>query len=420
MSNSWLTHGLIRADLAANTSPGRRPKERATVFPIPNDNTAKVKSLSDLALSDLTLDEFPLVKAWRERLFAPEGTPEICDELPRLLTEFLRSPESGKLPLYTRRAQALNYVFSNKTPLVRDTDLLPGQTTTSFVGPVVYVDTIGYCIWPELKSVSNRAQNPFRIRPEVARRLSEEIFPYWLERRPVQEVARYSDYDTANYENDGRDRVDGGQSIDPPLRKKAGETPKCQEIMERVAFYLSDEATCVSHTVPDFGRLLKFGMDGLIGRMRKDIEEGVAGTPEQVEFLEGVMTVFEGAKTYAMHLAAAAGQAGNPELAAICQKVPAGPAETLHEAIASIWICAITCCCRRTPISGFPSAGWTSCSTPTTSRAGRNLPMPRQKRHTPGGPWNWCVTFSCAVPIMCRFPPRVRKPCLPAAVPTRP
>ncbi len=339
MSNSWLTHGLIRADLAASTPTRDRPGERASVFPIPNDNTGKVKSLSDLALSDLTLDEFPIVKAWRERLFGTEGTPEICDELPRLLTEFLRNPESEKLPLYTRRAKALNYVFSNKTPLVRDTDLLPGQTTTSFVGPVVYVDTIGYCIWPELKSVSTRAQNPFRIRPEVARRLSEEIFPYWLERRPVQEVARYSGYDTADYENDGRDRVDGGQSIDPPLRKRAGETPKCQEIMERVAFYLSDKATCVSHTVPDFGRLLKFGMDGLIGRMREDIEEGVASTPGQVEFLQGVVTVFEGAKAYAMHLAAAAGQAGNRELAAICRKVPAGPAETLHEALASIWIC---------------------------------------------------------------------------------
>ena len=139
--------------------------------------------------------------------------------------------------------------------------------------------------------------------------------------------------------NEERDRVNDGQSIDPPLRKKAGETPKCHEIMERVAFYLSDKATCVSHTVPDFKRLVTFGMDGLIGRMRKDIEDRVASTPEQVEFLEGVETVFEGAKTYAMHLAAAAEQAGNRELAAICRKVPAGPAETLHEALVSAWIC---------------------------------------------------------------------------------
>lgn len=339
MSNSQLSHDAIRAELNKSTPTRDRPNGRAAVFPIPNENTKNVKSLSDLALSDLTLDELPVVKAWRARLFAPEGIPEICDELPRLLTEFLRSPESEKLPLYTRRAKALNFVFSNKTPLVRADDLLPGQTTTSFVGPVVYADTIGYCIWPELKSVNTRAQNPFKIRPEVAKRLSEEIFPYWLERRPVQEVARYSDYDTANYENDGRDRVDGGQSIDPPLRKKAGETPKCQEIMERVAFYLSDKATCVSHTVPDFERLLAFGMDGLIGRMRKDTEEGVASTPAQIEFLEGVEIVFEGAKTYAMQLAAAAEQAGNHELAAVCRKVPAGPAETLHEALASIWIC---------------------------------------------------------------------------------
>jgi predicted secreted Zn-dependent protease len=58
----------------------------------------------------------------------------------------------------TRRAQALKHVFSHKTPLVRSTDLLPGQTTTSFVGPVVYMDMSGYCIWPELETLAKRPQ----------------------------------------------------------------------------------------------------------------------------------------------------------------------------------------------------------------------------------------------------------------------
>ncbi len=323
----------------AFTECGNRAGKRAGPFPIPNENTKRVKSLSDLALSDLTLDQFPVVKAWRERLFSEEGIPEICDELPRLLTDFMRSPEAEQLSPYSRRAKALNHIFSNKTPLVRHTDLLPGQTTSSFVGPVVYVDTIGYCIWPELKSVTSRAQNRFKIRPEVAKRLNEEIFPYWLERRPVQEVARYSDYDTTDYIDEGRDHVDRGESVDPPLKKRGGETPKCQELMERVAFYLSDKATCVSHTVPDFERVLKFGLDGLIGRMQKEIREGVGRTPEQIAFLEGVMTVFEGANCYALHLAEAAERSGNLDLAAICRKVPAAPAETLHEALAAIWIC---------------------------------------------------------------------------------
>ena len=339
MSDHNIPNGGIRVELGS--SPGSNPSnnEKPRVFPIPNDDHNKIKTLDDLALSDLTLDQFPVVKEWRRRLFDPEWIPEICDELPRLLTEYMRSPEAQELSPQTRRANALHHVFSNKTPIVRKTDLLPGQTTTSFVGPVVYADTIGYCIWPELKTVSTRPQNPFKIRPEVAKRLNQEIFPYWLERRTVQEVARYNDYDTDDFKDEGRDRVNGGTSTDPPLKKKAGETPKCQELMERVAFYLSDKATCVSHTVPGFGRLLKFGLNGLIARMRQDIEDGVAKTPEQVEFLEGVIKVFEGAKTYATHLAEEAEKVGNTELAEICRKVPAEPAETLQEALTSIWIC---------------------------------------------------------------------------------
>lgn len=310
------------------------------LFPIPNDDPDKIKTLKDLALGGITLDQFPVVKERRELLFKPEGTPEICDELPRLLTEFLRRPESKDLPPYTRRAKALRHIFSSKAPQVKRDDLLPGHTTTSFVGPVVYMDTIGYCIWPELKTVASRPQNPFQIRSEVADRLNREIFPFWLEQKPMSEIARYSDYDTADFEN--RDHLEGENypaSIDPPLKKKAGQTPKAQELMERVAFFLSDKATCVSHTVPDFERVLKYGLDGLIERARQDISQGLANTQDQVEFLQGVIEVFEGAKMYAKHLAEEAEKVGNAELAAICRKVPAKPAESLHEALTCIWIC---------------------------------------------------------------------------------
>lgn len=334
--------GGIHINLNKNTSSNSTGSVNGS-FPIPNETPDKIKTLNDLALCEITLDQFPVVKEWRRKLFDSEYIPEICDELPRLLTEYMNKTESQNMHPYTRRAKALNYVFSNKTALVKDTDLLPGQTTTSFVGPVVYADTIGYCIWPELNTMEKRPTNPFRIRREVADRLNREIFPYWLNRKVVQEVARYSEYDTANYKNN--DRINGGklangaESIDPPLQKKAGETPKCQELLERVAFYLSDKATCVSHTAPDFKNMLRYGLNGLIECMRQDIDNGNAKTDEQKIFLEGVISVFEGAKKYAEHLADAAARTGNKKLEEICCKVPAGPAETLHEALTAIWIC---------------------------------------------------------------------------------
>ena len=336
MSDTPLNSGGIRASVRGDMDQEHSVPEEAKAFLIPNETPNRIKTLSDLALSSITLAQYPVVKAWREKLFSPEGQPEICDELPRLLTHFMRSPEAQTMSSHTRRAKALQYVFENKTPLVRDSDLLPGQTTTSFVGPVVYMDTIGYCIWPELKTVSSRAQNPFKIRPEVARRLNKEIFPFWLERRAAVEVARYNDYNSEQHPN--RDRV-AGESIDPSLTTRKGETPKCLELMERVAFFLSDKATCVSHTVPDFERVLTYGLDALIVQAEVDLAEGRVQEPEQVEFVQGVISVFQGAKAYAQHLAEAAEAAGNQTLAEICRKVPAKPATTLHEALTSIWIC---------------------------------------------------------------------------------
>ncbi len=346
MQTANLNRGGIQIEFEHGTVDKTVFDNEIAGFPIPNDTPDKIKTLRDLTLGHIKLSDFPVVQAWRNQLFDPEWIPEVCDELPRLLTEFLRQPENDALPPTTRRAQALKYIFSHKTPLVRKSDLLPGQTTTSFVGPVVHMDMSGYCIWPELDTIATRPQNPFKIRPEVAKRFNEEIFPFWLERRTVQEAARYADYDTEDYANDNRDMVDGGMvddqpSIDPPLKKRAGETPKCQELFERVAFYLTDKATAVSHTTPDFGRVLKYGMDELIVQLQQDIARGLAAdmTAEQKEFAEAVITVYEGAKIYAEHLADAAEHAGNNELARICRKVPARPAETLAEALTAVWIC---------------------------------------------------------------------------------
>lgn len=325
--------GGIRIDLDEETAPGHS----AGNSPIPNTTPEQVRTLDDLALTHLRLERYPVVKAWRERLFDPEWIPEVCDELPRLLTEFMQDPLYRDLAPQVRRAKALRHIFSRKSALVRESDLLPGQTTTRFVGPVMYMEMSGYCIWPELRTIATRAQNPFKIRPEVAQRLNAEIFPYWLQRRPVQEAARYSPYDTSAYAN--RDTVDGGVSIDPPLKKGAGETPRCQQLFERIAFYLSDKTTAVSHTTPDFSRVLTYGLDGLIAQLQRDIDEEIADTPEKKEFLRGVIDVYEGAKIYVEHLAEAAEQAGNARLASICRKVPAQPAKTLAEAVTAVWIC---------------------------------------------------------------------------------
>jgi pyruvate-formate lyase len=69
-----------------------------------------------------------------------------------------------------------------------------------------------------------------------------------------------------------------------------------------------------------------------------DDRRNLALSNDQIEFLAGVREVFEGAVTYAHRLADEAAKVGNHELARICRKVPENAAETLHEAVVSVWI----------------------------------------------------------------------------------
>jgi formate C-acetyltransferase len=298
------------------------------------DRDSNARTLGDnISLKYITFESkgFDYIKQWREKLFSE--MPEITDELPRLLTEYMRKSEGENGSPYLRRAKALKHVFVNKTPIVKTSDLLPGHTTNTMQGPICYIDTVGSVIWPELKTVSTRAINPFKIEPEVAKRLNREIFPYWM-RRSIQEISRYSDYDTDAFPN--RDEVEG-PSYEPSLKKKAGETPRCQQLYERVAFYIAFIASCVSHTVPDFNRLVKFGLGGLRKKMDADLKNFSLDS-NQREFLAGVKEVFQGAITYAHRLADEAENVGNTEIARICRKVPENPASTLHEAVISVWI----------------------------------------------------------------------------------
>ncbi len=95
MSNDKFNRGGIRIDLEQGTADAAAFSENIAIFPIPNTTPDKIKTLHDLALSDIRLSDFPVVQAWRNQLFDPAWIPEVCDELPRLLTEFLR--QSGLL-----------------------------------------------------------------------------------------------------------------------------------------------------------------------------------------------------------------------------------------------------------------------------------------------------------------------------------
>jgi formate C-acetyltransferase len=231
-----------------------------------------------------------------------------------------------------------------RKPIIRDGDLLAGTTTSKEVGVVIYPEFHGTTIWSELLTAPARELNPYLISPDAVETLNRTVFPFWSDRN-VREWCR---------------RQHGN--------------PVCQQLDERWVFYFMWKTAALSHTIPDFATVLRRGLAD-IAREAKAKEEASVKTgsgraasktepaAETAAYYRAMRLTLEGVIEYARRLAdeaerqaaelaesaghGAVGEDKSPatdrraellEIARICRKAPAGPAETLHEAIQAIWI----------------------------------------------------------------------------------
>jgi len=292
------------------------------------EKTPETAVLDDPYLSRYTLDDFPRLKAMRAEFFGARG--EICTERPRLVTEYYREhgfetdAEGHEIDPELRQAGALHHVLVNKQPLLRERALLPGTTTTKFPGVVIYPEMSGTTIWPELATVSGRELNPYRISPEEVDLLNQDVFPFWVDRN-IREWTR-----------------------------REWNNARCQQLDERWVLYFMWKTAAVSHTIPDYPAVLERGL--LAFREDAARYEAAATDERSRNFYQAVQTVIDGVLCYAERLAekvesmaaeldgdASQSERRNEflEMARICRKVPAGPAESLHEALSVILLLQI-------------------------------------------------------------------------------
>ena len=279
-------------------------------------------TLDDLSLREITLDTLPRLKRLRELHF--HTRPEICIELPRLMTYYMKHLDDPEDSPILRAGKMYKYVLENKKPLIPDENLLAGTTTTKQIGVILYPDLLAQSIWPELETVSRRKKNPFSITREEIDELNFEIFPFWME-RTIQEVAR-----------------------------KEHDNPFCQQLMERIVFFLATKAYGISHVVPNYAMVIERGLLDII-REARERELALGNSKEDQEkkdFYRAVQLSLEGIITYASNLSRLAREKAAEEsdsrrreellqMSEICQKVPAHKATTFQEAINSLWICRV-------------------------------------------------------------------------------
>ncbi len=283
-----------------------------------------------------------LVNNQRDNYF--EAMPEICVERPRLITKFYKNNILfGKERVsILEKAKLYRYVLENRTPVVRheyiytsrgvgknmrkkrieDRSPFAGSTTSKFKGVPLFPEFLAMSLWPELWSISKRKQNPYHLDKENAKILNRDVYPFWMDESILERT---------------RARCE-----------KNGEDPKGAELMQRLVFFIASKANCISHTIPDFSRVVNQGLAGIIKKAKQERED--ATDPDQKEFYAAVAEVLKGIVAYSRNLSSRAREMAREEkhpdkktelneIANIYQRVPNGPARTFREGLTSVWVC---------------------------------------------------------------------------------
>ncbi len=272
------------------------------------------------------LDSFPrLSRLLSELLRSPK---EICVQRARYLTQYMKGREAWFEPAAVRRAKAVAHILRNLEVCIYPDELLVGGLTGKRVGAIIYPEFIGLLIWPELETLADRGSNSLQITEEEAEELDKEIFPFWQ----GKVLADYADDFTS-----------------PP-------TPL--HLLEQFGFFLLTEAAGISHTAPDFEGVLRVGGRAIMEQAKQRIARIDASQSTDADelrkrsFYKAVELAWEGlidlAQRYQETVLALAEAETDParkpellEMARICGRVPAEPAETFHEALQSLWFMEI-------------------------------------------------------------------------------
>ncbi len=306
----------------------------------PTDN---VKFLEEPYLQKYTIEDFPGLKAQRETHFTSKA--EICTERARLITEYFMATGfeydkdgNPRVPIF-RQANALNYILSNKKPNIFPENSIAGSTTSKKFGVVLYPEGHGITLWPELKTIATRKIQPYDISKEDIELLDKLIFPYWADRN-VREYTR--------------------------IRNN---NPIYQQFDEKFVLYFMWKTVALSHTIPDFPRLLGGGLSPIIeeASLKEETAKKAKNEKEEI-FYQAIKIALEGILNYTKNLKEEAkrlqnecftlnsekttvkertylnvkGRTTTPyyyqNLISILDRVPTYGATTLEEAVQSLWI----------------------------------------------------------------------------------
>lgn len=239
------------------------------------------------------------------------GTPvHLCPERAYLVTDFYKNHDDPGEPMAVRKARALHHVLSNKSVEIFPGELIAGNAGGSRKSCIMQPELASSFMSQELLWINRRKTNPFKSKLSDRLKLMTRVIPYWLRRsmpsRMFPGPARFVSY----------------------VRHQLKPT-----------YYLINEAGGIGHFLPDYEKMLLLGTGGFLESFKHKEGELYQAARIACGALENW------AERFAVHAEGLARKEGDQErkselleISRICRKVPRYPAETLHEALQSLWL----------------------------------------------------------------------------------
>ncbi len=268
--------------------------------------------MRDMAVSSETPARFSRIK--NELLSNPVM---LCTERAELVTEFFKKHDNKKEPMVIRKARALNYLLQNKSATIFDDELIVGNVGSKRKSAIIQPELAGAVMSEELLWMDRRKTNPYPVPWRDKLTLLVKVLPYWLTRNMVSRAFGWYNPKLGRY------------------------------VLKQLdaSSYLINESGGIGHFLPGYDRMIT---QGIKGYMETIDEKGS-------DLHAAALIACEGLAAYAGRLSGearrlAAGESDPVrkqellEIARICAKVPLEPAETLQEALQSLWLTHMAVC----------------------------------------------------------------------------
>ncbi len=248
-----------------------------------------------------------------------ENMPEIEADRAELVTESYKQTEH--LPIIKRRSAAFRHILENIPVVIRPGELIVGSNSVAPRGCQTFPEFSFEWLPPEYETIATREADPFYISPDTIRRL-ENVHPYWKGKT-------VSDLAAAN--------------MDPEV---------LDVFLNHGIFTVGNYFyNGVGHVNVNYEKVINCGLETYIEECKAELAKLTRGQGDYANrrnFLESVIESCEAVIAYArrysdLALAQAAECTDSDRkaelltIAEACDRVPAKPARSFHEACQGFW-----------------------------------------------------------------------------------